>query len=145
MNTEQNLKTHEVSFNTDILQHSFYISCPDSADAKTFAHAVFHYFDMPPEWGRKAGITDIAEIEADNCLPEHLHMLMQSKNEIAMPDESENSHRAVRAAIKQVMQDGGIPMAIYDSENKLMTVYSTRRLEAEPKEDASGNVLKNFD
>ena len=144
MTTEQSLKAYEVNFVTEALQHAFYISCAGSADSNTFAHAVFHYYDMPAEWGRKSGITNIAEIEIEDCIPEYLHMIMQSKTEIAMPDESEASHRTVKKTIKQVMDDGGIPMAIYDQEKKIMTVYSTRKMEATPRAGASGNVL-NFE
>lgn len=144
MMTEQNLKTYEVNFTTETLQHAFYISCPDDVDAKTFAHAVFHYYDMPTEWGKKLGIINIVEIDLLDCVPEYLHMIMQDKKEIAMPDESEESHRAVKNTIKQVINDKAIPMAIYDQDKKMMTVYSTNKMEATPHAGASGNVL-NFD
>lgn len=144
MNTEQNFKVYEVNFTTETLQHAFYISCPGGVDTKTFAHAVFHYYDMPAEWGRKTGITNIVEIEIEDCIPEYLHMIMQDQKEIAMPDESEESHKAVKKVIKQVIDGGGIPMAIYDRERQTMTVYSTRKMEATPRAGAHGNVL-NFD
>lgn len=143
MATEQSSKTYEVGFSTDKFQHIFYISCPDDADAKTFAHAVFHYYDTPAEWGAKRCITAIAVIKPNNCLPDFLHIGLQYKKVLPMPDESEESHLAVRKIIKQVADDGYVPMAIYDDETKTMTVYATTKLEAAPLERAA-SVVQNF-
>ena len=85
MTTEQNLKSYEVNFATETLQHVFYISCLDSIDTNTFAHAVLHYYDMPADWGKKQGITNIEEIDLKDCIPEYLHMILQDKKEIVMP------------------------------------------------------------
>ncbi|MDH4234543.1 MAG: hypothetical protein OEV15_05370 [Gallionella sp.] len=141
MVTEQ--KTYEVGFSTEKMQHIFYIDCPDDTDAKKFAHAVFHYYDMPAEWGGKRCITAIAEIKPKNCIPDFLHIAMQAKTELAMPEENEESHRAVRKIIKQVMDEGCVPMAIYDEASKTMTVYATKKLEVDMQEGAASVVL-NF-
>lgn len=143
MATEQGSKTYEVGFSTDKFQHIFYISCPDDVDAKTFAHAVFHYYDTPADWGRKLCITAIAVIKPNNCLPDFLHVAFQAKTELAMPEENEESHKAVGKIIKQFMADGYVPMAIYDEEKKLMTVYATKKLEVAPQTGAASVVL-NF-
>ena len=143
MTTEQISKTYEVGFSTDKMQHIFYISCADYSDAKSFAHAVFHYYDIPADWGKKGFITKIAEIKPSNCIPDFLHIGLQSKKELAMPEENEESHRAVGKMIKQVMEEGCVPMAIYDEENKTMTVYATQKLEISPQTGAASVVL-NF-
>ena len=143
MATEQIIKTYEVGFSTEKFQHIFYINCPDDVDAKTFAHAVFHYYDTPEEWGRKECITAIAVINPKSCIPDFLHIALQGKKELAMPEESEESHREVRKIIKQAVDDGCVPMAIYDEENKTMTVYATQRLEVAPQVGAASVVL-NF-
>lgn len=143
MTTEQSIKTYEVGFSTEKMQHIFYISCPGDADAKTFAHAVFHYYDTPAEWGRKRCVTAIAEIKPKNCIPDFLHIAMQAKTELAMPEENAESHIAVRKIIKQVMDDGFVPMAIYDETSKTMTVYATKKLEVGEQEGAASVVL-NF-
>lgn len=143
MASEQNSKTYEVGFSTEKLQHIFYISCPDGVDAKTFAHAVFHYYDTPAEWGRKGGITAIAVINPKNCIPDFLHIGLQAKKELAMQEENEESHKAVGKIIQQAMKDGYVPMAIYDEENKTMTVYATKKLEVAPQAGAA-SVVQNF-
>lgn len=143
MATEQSNKTYEVGFSTEKMQHIFYVSCPDDADAKTFAHAVFHYYDTPEEWGRKLGVTAIAVIKPGNCIPDFLHIGLADKTELPMPDESEGSHLAVRKVIQQVMEAGYVPMAIYDEENKTMTVYATKKVEVDPQTGAASVVL-NF-
>ena len=143
MATEQNSKTYEVGFSTEQMQHIFYISCPEDVDAKTFAHAVFHYYDTPEEWGRKLGITAIAAIKPINCIPDFLHIGLLDKKELAMAEENEALHQAVRKIIQQVMEAGCVPMAIYDEENKAMTVYATKKLEVDPQAGAASVVL-NF-
>lgn len=143
MAAEQSIKTYEVGFSTEKFQHIFYISCPGDADAKTFAHAVFHYYDTPADWGGKQSISAIAVIKPGNCLPDFLHIGMVSKEELPMPEENAESHMAVRKAIKKVVDDGYVPMAIYDEEKKTMIVYATTKLEAAPQEGASSVVL-NF-
>jgi len=143
MTAEQSSKTYEVGFSTDTMQHIFYISCMDDSDAKSFAHAVFHYYDTPADWGKKGFITKIAEIKPSNCIPDFLHIGLQDKKELAMPEENEESHRAVGKIIKQVMDEGFVPMAIYDEENKTMTVYATQKLEVSPQTGAASVVL-NF-
>ena len=143
MATEQNIKTYEVGFSTEKLQHIFYISCTDDVDAKTFAHAVFHYYDTPAEWGRKGCITAIAVVNPKSCLPDFLHIGLQSKTELAMLEENEESRKAVGRIIKQTMDDGYVPMAIYDEESKTMIVYATKKLEAAPQTGAASVVL-NF-
>lgn len=143
MTKKQSSKTYEVGFATEKLQHIFYISCPDDVDAKTFAHAVFHYYDTPAEWGRKGCITAIAAVNPNSCLPDFLHIGLQDKKELAMPEENEESHRAVRELLQQAMDDGCVPMAIYDDENKTMTVYATKKLEVAPQSGAS-SVVMNF-
>ena len=143
MATDQSSKTYEVGFSTEKFQHIFYITCPDDDDAKTFAHAVFHYYDTPEEWGAKRCITAIAVIKPNNCLPDFLHIGLQYKKELAMPEENEESHKAVRKIIKEIVEDGYVPMAIYDEEKKTMTVYATKKLEVAPLERASSVVL-NF-
>jgi hypothetical protein len=143
MATEQSNKTYEVGFSTEKMQHIFYVSCPDDADAKTFAHAVFHYYDTPEVWGRKLGVTAIAVIKPANCIPDFLHIGLVDKTELPMPDESEESHQAVRKVIQQVMDAGYVPMAIYDEENKTMTVYATKKVEVDPQTGAASVVL-NF-
>jgi len=143
MAAEQNINTYEVGFSTDKFQHIFYISCPDDSDAKSFAHAVFHYYDTPADWGSKQCITSIAAIKPDKCLPDFLHVSMQAKKELAMPEENAESHQAVREMIRQAVSDGFVPMAIYDEEKKTMTVYATQKLEAAPQTGAASVVL-NF-
>jgi len=137
------IKTYEVGFSTDTMQHIFYISCEEDIDAKTFAHAVFHYYDIPADWGKKHCITAIAAINPKSCIPDFLHIGLQGKQELAMPEENEASHKAVGKIIRQVMNDGFVPMAIYDDENKTMTVYSTVKLDVEPQKGAASVVL-NF-
>ncbi|OGS98101.1 MAG: hypothetical protein A3F73_11545 [Gallionellales bacterium RIFCSPLOWO2_12_FULL_59_22] len=143
MAAEQSIKTYEVGFSTEKFQHIFYISCMDEADAKSFAHTVFHYYDTPQDWGRKQCITAIAAIKPNNCIPDFLHVGMRSKKELAMPEESAESHQAVREIIRQTVSDGYVPMAIYDEENKTMTVYATWKLEVAPQTGAASVVL-NF-
>ena len=143
MTTDQSSKTYEVGFSTEKMQHIFYISAPDDVDANRFAHAVFHYYDTPAEWGEKRCITTIAAINPRNCIPDFLHMGLQDKKELAMPEENAESHRAVGKIIKQFMDDGYVPMAIYDEEKKVMTVYATKKLEVAPQEGAASVVL-NF-
>lgn len=143
MATEQSNKTYEVGFSTERMQHIFYVSCPDDSDAKTFAHAVLHYYDTPEEWGRKLGITAIAAIKPTNCIPDFLHVGLLDKTELAMPEESEELHKAVRKVTQQIMEAGYVPMAIYDDENKTMTVYATKKLEVDPQTGAASVVL-NF-
>jgi hypothetical protein len=143
MATEQGSKTYEVGFSTDKFQHIFYISCTDDAEAKTFAHAVFHYYDTPEKWGEKRSITAIAAIKPNSCLPDFLHVGLQYKKILPMPEENEESHRAVRKIIRQVADEGYVPMAIYDEETKTMTVYATKKLEVAPLERAS-SVVQNF-
>ena len=98
---------------------------------------------MPAEWGKKLGIKNVVEIDLNDCVPEYLHMNLQDKKELAMSEENQDSHMAVKKIIRQTMDDGFIPMAIYDQENKLMTVYATEKQEVAPRAGASGNVL-NF-
>lgn len=143
MTIEQNNKIYEVGFSTDKFQHVFYISCPEDADAKNFAHAVFHYYDTPEEWGQKRCITTIAVAKPSSCLPDFLYVGLQYKVEMAMPEENEESHREVGKIIKRVVGDGLVPMAIYDEESKTMTVYATRKLEVAPQAGATSVVL-NF-
>lgn len=143
MTPGQGSKTYEVGFSTEKFQHIFYISCPNDADAKSFAHAVFHYYDTPVEWGSKQCITAIAAINPNSCIPDFLHIGMFSKTELAMPEENEESHRAVRKLLKQAVDEGCVPMAIYDDENKTMTVYATKKLEVAPQAGAS-SVVMNF-
>lgn len=143
MTAGQGSKTYEVEFSTDALRHIFYVSCPDGVEVKTFAHAVFHYYDMPPEWGRKLAIASIAEIKPGNCLPDYLHVACQARQEVVMPEENEESHRAVREIIRQVADDNCVPMAIYDDESKKMIVYATSRLEATPLPGAA-SIAKSF-
>lgn len=143
MATEHNIKTYEVGFSTEKFQHIFYISCPEDVDAKTFALAVFHYYDIPPEWGQKGDITAIAVINPKSCIPDFLHIILHSKKELAMPEENEESHKAVGRIIQQTLRDGYVPMAIYDEANKTMTVYATEKLEIAPQAGAASVVL-NF-
>lgn len=143
MTAGQNSKTYEVGFSTERLQHIFYMSCPEDVDVKTFAHAIFHYYDMPLEWGRKLMITTIAETKPGACLPDYLHVAFQARQEVAMPEENEESHRAVRKIIKQIANDDCVPMAIYDEENKKMIVYATKRLEVAPQNGAA-SVVRSF-
>ena len=143
MATEKNTITYEVGFATEKFQHIFYISCPEDIDAKTFAHAVFHYYDTPEEWCRKQHITTIAVIKPSNCVPDFLHIGLHAKEELLMPEENEESHRAVGKIIKQVVADGYVPMAIYDGERKIMTVYATKKLEVAPQIGAT-SVVQNF-
>jgi hypothetical protein len=139
----QDSKTYEVEFSTEAFRHLFYISCPAGVDAKTFAHAVFHYYDTPPEWGRKLAIRSIAEIKPGNCLPDFLHVACQAQHEVAMPDESEESHRAVRKLIRQIGDGNCVPMAIYDSENRKMMVYATNKVDIAPQAGAV-SVAQSF-
>ncbi len=60
-----------------------------------------------------------------------------------MPEENEESHRAVKKILRQAVDDGSVPMAIYDDENKTMTVYATKKLEVAPQAGAS-SVVMNF-
>ncbi len=143
MTTEQSNKTYEVGFSTDQFQHIFYISCPSDDEAKAFAHAVFHYYDTPEEWGAKRCITAIGAIKPSACLPDFLYIGMQYRKEVAMPEENEEAHGEVRKLIKQVIDDGYFPMAIYDEEKKAMIVYAARKMEAAPLERAS-SVVQNF-
>ena len=143
MATEQNSKTYEVGFSTEKMQHIFYVSCPEEADATKFAHAVFHYYDMPKEWGAKRCITAIAAIKPKNCIPDFLYVALVDKKELAMPEESDELHQAVRGITQQVMEAGYVPMAIYDDENKTMTVYATKKLDVDPQAGAASVVL-NF-
>lgn len=143
MAEEQIIKSYEVGFSTEKFQHIFYVSCTEDADVKTFAHAVFHYYDTPEDWGRKLVLTKIAEIKPVNCLPDFLHIGMVSREDMPMPEENEESRRAVGKIIRRVMDEGHVPMAIYDEEAKTMTVYATRKLEAAPQEGAASVVL-NF-
>ncbi len=143
MATEENGKTYEVGFSTEHMQHIFYVSCPDDAEAKTFAHAVFHYYDTPAEWGAKRGITAIAVIKPKNCVPDFLHVAMLDKKELAMPEENAESLKAVRELSQQIVEAGCVPMAIYDEENKTMTVYATKKVEVDPQTGATSVVL-NF-
>jgi hypothetical protein len=143
MAMEENGKTYEVGFSTEQMQHIFYVSCPDDAEAKTFAHAVFHYYDTPAEWGAKRGITAIAVIKPKNCVPDFLHVAMLDKKELAMPEENAESLKAVRDISQQIVEAGYVPMAIYDEENKTMTVYATKKVEIDPQTGATSVVL-NF-
>lgn len=143
MTSEQSNKTYEVGFSTEKMQHIFYITCPDDVDAKTFAHAVFHYYDTPAEWGVKRGITAIAVINSKSCVPDFLHIELQEKHELAMPEENEASHGIVKQMVQKIMSDGWIPMAIYDDERKVMNVYATNRLEIDPQVGAT-SVVRNF-
>ena len=143
MTAGQNDKTYEVIFSTEALQHIFYMSCPDGVDVKTFAHAIFHYYDMPAEWGKKLGVAAIAEIKLGNCLPDFMHVAWQAQKELAMPEENEASHKAVRKIAQQIMEDGCLPMAIYDQENKAMIVYAVKKPEIAPKAGAA-SVVRNF-
>jgi hypothetical protein len=143
MATEQTSKTYEVGFSTEKMQHIFYISCPEEADATKFAHAVFHYYDTPEEWGAKRFITAIAAVKPKNCIPDFLHIGLLDKKELAMPEENEALHQAVRETSKQIMEAGCVPMAIYDEENQTMTVYATKKLEVDPQVGAASVVL-NF-
>jgi hypothetical protein len=143
MTALQDGKTYEVEFSTEAFRHIFYISCPPVVDVKTFAHAVFHYYDMPPEWGRKLAVRTIAEIRPDKCLPDYLHAVCQAQQEVPMPDESEESHLAVRKIIRQIAGDNLVPMAIYDDEGKKMMVYATSRVEVAPQEGAI-SIAKSF-
>ncbi|MBI5658141.1 MAG: hypothetical protein HZC43_01020 [Nitrosomonadales bacterium] len=143
MTAGQSGKTYEVEFSTDAMRHIFYISCPDDVDVKTFAHAVFHYYDMPPEWGRKLAIASISEIKHGNCLPDYLHVDCLAGQEVAMPEENEESHRAAKKIIRQIADDNCVPMAIYDDESKKMIVYATRKLDVAPLPGAV-SVVRNF-
>lgn len=143
MASEQNVITYEVGFATEKFQHIFYISCPEDVDAKTFAHAVFHYYDTPEDWGAKQYITAIAVIKPSNCVPDFLHIDLHAKEEFPMPEENEESHRAVGRIIKRVMDEGYVPMAIYNEEAKTMTVYATKKLEVAPQTGAA-SVVQNF-
>lgn len=133
MTTEQGIETYEVGFLTDQLQHIFYISCADVADTKNFAHAVFHYYEIPEEWGQKQMVTAIAKIKASNCLPDCLHIVLQDKKELAMREEDEKAHEAVREIIRQIVSAGHTPMAIYDPESATMSVYATTKNEPAPQ------------
>lgn len=133
MTVEQDVETYEVGFSTEKLQHIFYISCPDVADAKTFAHAVFHYYETPEEWGKKRLVTTIAKVKIGSCLPDCLHVTLHGKKELVMREEDEKSHEAVREMIRQAVDDGCIPMAIYDPESNTMTVYATKKRELAPQ------------
>lgn len=144
MTEAQKLKAYEVNFLTDQLQHVFYLSCPDGTDTKTFAHAVLHYYDIPAEWGKKLAVSNIVETDIEDCLPEYLHIVLQDVKEIAMSEENEESHRAVKKIIKQIIDNGETPMAIYDQAKQTMTVYATKKMEVAPRAGVSGNVL-NFE
>lgn len=60
-----------------------------------------------------------------------------------MPEENEESLKAVGKTTQQVMEAGYVPMAIYDEENRTMTVYATNKLEVDPQTGATSVVL-NF-
>lgn len=143
MATQPNNKTYEVGFSTETMQHIFYVSCSEEADATKFAHAVFHYYDMPEEWGAKRCITAIAAVKPTNCIPDFLHVGLLDKQDLAMPEENEESHKAVKKISQQIIDAGCVPMAIYDEENKTMTVYATKKLEIDPQVGAASVVL-NF-
>ncbi len=143
MATQPNNKTYEVGFSTETMQHIFYVSCAEEADATKFAHAVFHYYDMPEEWGAKRCITAIAAVKPTNCIPDFLHVGLLDKQDLAMPEENEESHKAVKKISQQIIDAGCVPMAIYDEENKTMTVYATKKLEIDPQVGAASVVL-NF-
>jgi hypothetical protein len=68
---------------------------------------------------------------------------MVSREELAMPEENEESRRVVGKMLRQIADDGHDPMAIYDEEAGAMTVYAARRLAAAPQEGAASVVL-NF-
>lgn len=154
MTTEQTIETYEVGFSTENLQHIFYISCPDVADAKKFAHAVFHYYQTPEQWGQKLSVTAIAKIKAGNCLPDCLHIVLHGKKEVSMREEDETAHEIVRGIIREVVSDGYVPMAIYDQESATMTVYATGKMEPAPQvggksvitsfSQFGGNLNKNY-
>jgi hypothetical protein len=154
MTTEQNIETYEVGFSTTDLQHIFYISCPDVADAKKFAHAVFHYYQTPEQWGQKLSVTAIAKIKAGNCLPDCLHIVLHGKQEVSMQEEDAKAHEIVRNIIREMIGDGYVPMAIYDNESVAMTVYATQRKELAPQAGGKsvitsfsqfgGNLNKNY-
>ncbi len=143
MATQPNNKTYEVGFSTETMQHIFYVSCSEEADATKFAHAVFHYYDMPEEWGAKRCITAIAAVKPTNSIPDFLHVGLLDKQDLAMPEENEESHKAVKKISQQIIDAGCVPMAIYDEENKTMTVYATKKLEIDPQVGAASVVL-NF-
>jgi hypothetical protein len=92
---------------------------------------------MPEEWGAKRCITAIAAIKPKNCIPDFLHVALVDKKELAMPEESDELHQAVREITQQVMEAGYVPMAIYDDENKTMTVYATKKLDVDPQVGAA--------
>lgn len=143
MATDQTSKTYEVGFSTEKMQHIFYISCSDEADATKFAHAVFHYYDTPQEWGAKRCITAIAAVKLKNCIPDFLHMGLVDKKELALPENDDGLHQEVRKTTQQIMDAGYVPMAIYDDENQTMSVYATKKLEVDPQAGAKSVVL-NF-
>lgn len=143
MATQPSNKTYEVGFSTEKMQHIFYVSCPEEADATKFSHAVFHYYDMPEEWGAKRCITAIAAVKPQNCIPDFLHVGLLDKQDLAMPEENSESREAVRNISRQIMEAGCVPMAIYDEENKTMTVYAAKKLEMDPQAGAASVVL-NF-
>jgi hypothetical protein len=141
--TKPGSKTYEVGFLTEKFQHLFYMSCREEVNAKSFAHAVFHYYDTPAEWGKKQHITAIAAVDPKSCIPDFLHVTLQYEKEWFMPEESKESLAATRKIAHQMIEDGCVPMAIYDEENKTMTVYATKKLEVDPQAGASSVVL-NF-
>lgn len=143
MTMEQDVETYEVGFSTEKLQHIFYISCPDAADAKKFAHAVFHYYETPTEWGEKQSVNTIAKIKIGSCLPDCLHVTLQDKKELTMQEEDEKSHKTVRELIRQVISAGHVPMAIYDPESATMTVYATKKMELVPQAGGK-SVITSF-
>lgn len=143
MTMEQGVETYEVGFSTEKLQHIFYISCPDVADAKKFAHAVFHYYETPTEWGEKQLVSTIAKIKIGGCLPDCLHVTLQDKKELTMREEDEKSHQTVRELIRQVISAGHVPMAIYDPESATMTVYATKKMELAPQAGGK-SVITSF-
>lgn len=143
MTAGQNEKTYEVIFHTEAHQHIFYMTCPEGVDLKTFSHAIFHYYDMPSEWGKKLGVKAIAEVKPGNCLPDFMHVAWQAQEEVAMPDENEASHKAVRKIAQQFAADGYVPMPIYDQENKRMIVYAVKKIEVAPQAGAI-SIVRNF-
>ncbi len=143
MTAWQDGKTYEVEFSTEAFRHIFYLSCAPEVDVKTFAHAVFHFYDTPPEWDRKLMIRSISEIKRKNCLSDYLHVACEAQYEVPMPEENEETHQAVRQIIRQVASEGLVPMAIYDDESKKMMVYATSKVEVVPQEGAV-SVNKSF-
>jgi hypothetical protein len=82
-------------------------------------------------------------IKPKNCVPDFLHVAMLDKKELAMPEENAESLKAVRELSQQIVEAECVPMAIYDEENKTMTVYATKKVEVDPQTGATSVVL-NF-